>query len=200
MVEDSLPYKCVFFTPHTIKQTMLGGNLDWVAPVITPEPAPAPPPSRRRCRRSPSPPPRRRASPSEQPPFRPAPLPVRHRTPPKARKKKRRIVHVEEPSYDEPQRGDLRERIDTVQRRPPSATGAGLDPRPRLRPGRSLDRRARSSTFLRVRLGACRQCLEGERRYLHTAAASAAQGSDRNHVISIRVLRVCHSGGIRIIY
>eukprot|EP01043_Picozoa_sp_COSAG02_P052306 COSAG02_NODE_5614_length_4181_cov_11.419157_2_plen_142_part_00 len=61
------------------------------------------------------PPPRRRASPSEQPSFRPAPLPVWHRTPPKARKKKRRVVHVEEPSYDEPQRGDLRERIETVQ-------------------------------------------------------------------------------------
>ena len=104
---------------------MLGGSLDWVSPLTTP--APAPPPSRSR-RRSPSPPPRRHASPSEQPPFRPAPLPVRYRTPPKARKKKRRIVHVEEPSYDEPQRGDLRERVETVQRRPPVATGAGLDP------------------------------------------------------------------------
>ncbi len=116
---------------------MLGGNLDWVAPVVAT--APAPQPSRHR-RRSPSPPPRRRASPSEQPPFRPAPLPVRYRTPPKARKKRRNVVHVEEPSYDEPQRGDLRERIETVQRRPPAATGAGLDPMiahaaaPRARP------------------------------------------------------------------
>ena len=125
---------------------MLGGNLDWVAPVVATAPEPAPQPSRRR-RRSPSPPPRRRASPSEQPPFRPAPLPVRHRTPPKARKKRRRIVHVDEPSYDEPQRGDLRERIETVQRRPPVATGAGLDPmiaqasapRPKPRPDKKLD-------------------------------------------------------------
>ena len=70
-----------------------------------------------------------------------------YRTPPKARKKKRRIVHVEEPSYDEPQRGDLRERIETVQRRPPVATGAGLDPmiaqaaapRPKPRPDNKLD-------------------------------------------------------------